>query len=135
MRTAGLCLIECRLKTDSRQHAGDRRLLRYLTACREAVVPGRPAGNVSSIRDGERSGPLGTWRGRMSAGGETRAALHGARVVVTGDPTQLHAVQADGDMTMLAQTLGHVQLSDAGRLRMAERPVERWIRGGECPTG
>jgi ATP-dependent exoDNAse (exonuclease V) alpha subunit len=44
-----------------------------------------------------------------------RAALHGARVVVTGDPMQLHAVQAGGDMTMLAQTLGHVQLSEARR--------------------
>jgi hypothetical protein len=44
-----------------------------------------------------------------------RAALHGARMVVTGDPMQLQAVQAGGDMTMLAQTLCHVQLSEAGR--------------------
>lgn len=31
-------------------------LLRYLAACREAVVPGRPGGNVYSIRDGRNSG-------------------------------------------------------------------------------
>lgn len=31
-------------------------LLRYLTACREATVPGRPAGNVYSIRDGRNAG-------------------------------------------------------------------------------
>jgi hypothetical protein len=87
-RTAGLRLIECRLNTDSRQHAGDRRLLRYLTACREAVVPGRPAGNVSSIRDGERSGPLGTWRGRMSAGGETRTTAMGTSMLLVVGPGQ-----------------------------------------------
>jgi integrase/recombinase XerD len=31
-------------------------LLRYLTACREAVLPGRPGGNVYSIRDGRNAG-------------------------------------------------------------------------------
>jgi integrase/recombinase XerC len=31
-------------------------LLRYLTACRTAAVPGRPGGNVYSIRDGRNSG-------------------------------------------------------------------------------
>ncbi len=31
-------------------------LLRFLTACREAVVPGRPGGNVYSIRDGRNTG-------------------------------------------------------------------------------
>ena len=31
-------------------------LLRFLTACREATVPGRPGGNVYSIRDGRNGG-------------------------------------------------------------------------------
>jgi len=31
-------------------------LLRFLTACREAVLPGRPGGNVYSIHDGRSSG-------------------------------------------------------------------------------
>ena len=31
-------------------------LLRFLTACREATLPGRPGGNVYSIRDGRNSG-------------------------------------------------------------------------------
>lgn len=31
-------------------------LLRFLTACREAVLPGRPGGNVYSIRDGRNAG-------------------------------------------------------------------------------
>lgn len=31
-------------------------LLRYLTACRTAAVPGRPGGNVYSIRDGRNAG-------------------------------------------------------------------------------
>ena len=31
-------------------------LLRFLTACREATLPGRPGGNVYSIRDGRNQG-------------------------------------------------------------------------------
>lgn len=31
-------------------------LLRFLTACREAVLPGRPGGNVYSIKDGRNAG-------------------------------------------------------------------------------
>ena len=31
-------------------------LLRFLTACREAMLPGRPGGNVYSIRDGRSQG-------------------------------------------------------------------------------
>ena len=31
-------------------------LLRFLTACREAMLPGRPGGNVYSIRDGRNTG-------------------------------------------------------------------------------
>ena len=31
-------------------------LLRFLTACREAILPGRAGGNVYSIRDGRNSG-------------------------------------------------------------------------------
>ncbi len=46
-----------------------------------------------------------------------RAAVHGAKVIVTGDPMQLQAVETGGGMTMLARVLGHVQLSEAGRFR------------------
>jgi len=31
-------------------------LLRFLTACRQATLPGRPGGNVYSIRDGRNQG-------------------------------------------------------------------------------
>ena len=31
-------------------------LLRFLTACREAVLPGKPGGNVYSIKDGRSTG-------------------------------------------------------------------------------
>ena len=42
-------------------------LLRFLTACREATLPGRPGGNVYSIRDGRNRGyapatSTGGWR-------------------------------------------------------------------------
>jgi len=46
-----------------------------------------------------------------------RANLHDAKLVVTGDPMQLQAVESGGGMTMLARTLGCVQLSEAGRFR------------------
>jgi hypothetical protein len=46
-----------------------------------------------------------------------RAARHGAKVIVTGDPMQLQAIETGGGMTMLARKLGHVQLSEAGRFR------------------
>jgi hypothetical protein len=46
-----------------------------------------------------------------------RATDHGAKVVVTGDPMQLQAVETGGGMTYLARALGHVQLSEAGRFR------------------
>ena len=44
-----------------------------------------------------------------------RAAVHGAKVVVTGDPMQLQAVEGGGGMALLARHLGHVQLSEASR--------------------
>ena len=46
-----------------------------------------------------------------------RAMVHGAKVIVAGDPMQLQAVETGGGMTMLARVLGHVQLSEAGRFR------------------
>jgi hypothetical protein len=46
-----------------------------------------------------------------------RATRRGAKVIVTGDPMQLQAVETGGGMSMLASTLGHVQLSEAGRFR------------------
>ncbi len=45
------------------------------------------------------------------------AALHDCKVVVTGDPMQLQAVETGGGMSMLARSLGCVQLSEAGRFR------------------
>ena len=46
-----------------------------------------------------------------------RAARHDCKVVVTGDPMQLQAVESGGGMTMLTRLLGCVQLSEAGRFR------------------
>ncbi|HET9894619.1 MAG TPA: MobF family relaxase [Streptosporangiaceae bacterium] len=47
----------------------------------------------------------------------SRAVVHGAKVVVTGDPMQLQAVETGGGMSMLTRTLGSVRLSEAGRFR------------------
>ena len=42
-------------------------LLRFLTACREATLPGRPGGNVYSIRDGVMGGIAGDDNRRLAA--------------------------------------------------------------------
>jgi len=61
-----------------------------------------------------------------------RAVLHGAKVVVTGDPMQLQAVETGGGMTLLSGTLGHVQLSEAGRFRHAwEAEASLRLREGD----
>jgi hypothetical protein len=61
-----------------------------------------------------------------------RASRHGAKVIVTGDPMQLQAVEAGGGMSMLARALGHVQLSEAGRFRHAwEAEASLRLRDGD----
>jgi hypothetical protein len=62
-----------------------------------------------------------------------RAAEHGAKVFVTGDPTgQIQAVEGGGGMQMLARKLGHVQLSEAGRFRHAwESEASLRLREGD----
>ena len=54
-----------------------------------------------------------------------RAAVHGAKVVVTGDPMQLQAVEGGGGMALLARHLGYVQLSAAGHAAAARRRRDR----------
>ena len=57
---------------------------------------------------------------------------HGAKVVVTGDPMQLQAVESGGGMTMLARRLGHVQLCEASRFPHAwEREATLRLRQGD----
>ncbi len=61
-----------------------------------------------------------------------RAAQHGAKIVVTGDPVQLQAVQGGGGMALLARYLGHVQLSEASRFTRAwERHATLRLRDGD----
>jgi len=61
-----------------------------------------------------------------------RATLHDAKMIVTGDPMQLQAVESGGGMTMLARTLGCVQLSEAGRFRNAwEAEATLRLRDGD----
>jgi hypothetical protein len=61
-----------------------------------------------------------------------RAAQHGAKIVVTGDPVQLQAVEAGGGMALLARHLGHVQLSEASRFTYAwERQATLRLRDGD----
>jgi hypothetical protein len=61
-----------------------------------------------------------------------RAAVHGAKVVVTGDPMQLQAVEGGGGMALLAGHLGHVQLSEASRFRHGwERQATLRLRDGD----
>ena len=61
-----------------------------------------------------------------------RAAVHGAKVVVTGDPMQLQAVEGGGGMALLTRHLGHVQLSEASRFRHGwERQATLRLRDGD----
>ena len=61
-----------------------------------------------------------------------RATVHGAKVVVTGDPVQLQAVEGGGGMALLARHLGHVQLSEASRFTHAwERQATLRLRDGD----
>jgi hypothetical protein len=61
-----------------------------------------------------------------------RAAVHGAKVVVTGDPVQLQAVEGGGGMALLARHLGHVRLSEASRFRHGwERQATLRLRDGD----
>jgi hypothetical protein len=61
-----------------------------------------------------------------------RAAARGAKVVVTGDPMQMQAVEGGGGMDMLARRVGHVQLSEAGRfIHDWEREATLRLRDGD----
>jgi hypothetical protein len=61
-----------------------------------------------------------------------RAAACGCKVVVTGDPMQMQAVEGSGGMDMLARRLGHVQLSEAWRFRQPwEREATLRLRDGD----
>ena len=61
-----------------------------------------------------------------------RAAVHGAKVVVTGDPMQLQAVEGGGGMALLTRHLGYVQLSEASRFRHGwERQATLRLRDGD----
>jgi TrwC relaxase/AAA domain len=61
-----------------------------------------------------------------------RATQHGAKIVVTGDPVQLQAVEGGGGMALLARHLGHVQLSEASRFTHTwERQATLRLRDGD----
>ena len=61
-----------------------------------------------------------------------RAAGHGVKVAVTGDPLQMQAVEGGGGMDMLARHLGHVQLSEARRFSQPwEREATLRLRQGD----
>jgi AAA domain len=61
-----------------------------------------------------------------------RAAQHGAKIVVTGDPVQLQAVEGGGGMALLARHLGYVQLGEASRFTCAwERQATLRLRDGD----
>ena len=60
------------------------------------------------------------------------AARSGAKLVITGDPAQLGAVQAGGGMDMLTRKLGHTQLTEAVRFRNEwEGSASLAIRAGD----
>jgi DNA transposition AAA+ family ATPase len=63
---------------------------------------------------------------------QRRATRHGAKVVITGDPMQLQAVESGGGMTLFARRLGYVQLSEAGRFADAwEAEASLRLREGD----
>ena len=61
-----------------------------------------------------------------------RAASRDVKVMVTGDPMQMRAVEGGGGMDMLARKLGHVQLSEAWRFTHPwEREATLRLREGD----
>ena len=62
-----------------------------------------------------------------------RAAQHGAKVVLTGDPEQLQAPEGEGGMTLLASRLGWVQLIEPQRFSQQwERGASLRLRAGDA---
>lgn len=96
-------------------------LLRFLAACREAVLPGRPGGNVYSIRDGRNAGYApATINRRLAA----ISALFGFREM--RDPSARNPVPRGGAARRLARAertglLAHVaKPRSRSRLRVRE---------------
>lgn len=103
-------------------------LLRFLAACREAVLPGRPGGNVYSIRDGRNAGYApATINRRLAA----ISALFGFREM--RDPSARNPVPRGGAARRLARAertglLAHVA-KPRSRSRLRVREPRRLPRG------
>lgn len=60
------------------------------------------------------------------------AAEHGHKVIITGDPDQLAAVENGGGMMLVARRLGYVQLAEAVRFRAPwEQDASLRLRAGD----
>jgi AAA domain/TrwC relaxase len=60
------------------------------------------------------------------------AAVHGAKIILTGDTSQLQAVQNGGGMSLLAQTLGYARLAEPVRFRADwEQAASLQLRDGD----
>jgi site-specific recombinase XerD len=103
-------------------------LLRFLTACREAVLPGRPGGNVYSIRDGRNAGYAPATINRRLAAISALFAFREMR-----DPTALNPVPRGRAAKRVARAersglLGHVA-KPRSRSRLRVREPRRLPRG------
>lgn len=103
-------------------------LLRFLTACRTAELPGRPGGNVYSIRDGRNSGYAPTTVNRRLAAISGLFAFRQLRDPEAANPVprgREAKVAARGQRTGL---LGHVA-TPKPRSRLRVREPRRLPRG------
>jgi hypothetical protein len=100
-------------------------LLRFLTACREAVLPGRPGGNVYSIRDGRNTGYAPATINRRLAAISALFAFRQMR-----DPAARRNIRNDRDISGSASRVASGSLAQAcgsGQRRRNTRAALSWL--------
>lgn len=99
-------------------------MLRFLTACREAVLPGRPGGNVYSIRDGRSTGYAPATINRRLAAISSLFAFRQMRDPQAGNPVphgRAARAQPSGTRSGLLAHLGRPKSRSKLRVREPRR--------------
>lgn len=103
-------------------------LLRFLTACREAVLPGRPGGNVYSIKDGRNTGYAPSTINRRLAAISALFAFRQMRDPDVGNPVPRGRQGRGLSRGERSGLLAHVA-TPAPRSRLRLREPQRLPRG------